>query len=184
MARDWMFKAELPAGWAGEIARDYQRRAAKPPSADEIGQEREAVLGRLRQDWGDATDQKLAQIRDLVLRAGDDRLAESLDRSGLGNNEWLVRQLAILADRNAAKAAEKREAGKGTKANRPAMRARLTPIRRTGSAKAKTTRANRAHSSKLATNRAPAHNSPNPRRTARLGRPPPHKSRFPILIFR
>jgi hypothetical protein len=23
-----MFKAELPAGWAGEIARDYQRRAA------------------------------------------------------------------------------------------------------------------------------------------------------------
>ncbi|HVO15542.1 MAG TPA: hypothetical protein VMV26_10030, partial [Alphaproteobacteria bacterium] len=34
MARDWMFKAELPAGWAGEIARDYQRRAAKPPSAD------------------------------------------------------------------------------------------------------------------------------------------------------
>jgi hypothetical protein len=65
-----------PAGWAGEIARDYQRRAAKPPSADEIAQEREAVLGRLRKDWGDATEKKLAQVRDLVLRAGRDDQAE------------------------------------------------------------------------------------------------------------
>jgi len=76
MARDWMFKAELPAGWAGEIARDYQRRAAKPSSADEVAQEREAVLGRLRKDWGDAPEKKLAQVRDLVLRAGRDDQAE------------------------------------------------------------------------------------------------------------
>ena len=105
-ARDWMYKAELPAGWAAEITRDYQRRAAKPPSDDEVAQEREAVLGRLRRDWGDATDAKLAQVRELVRGIGDDRLTETLDRSGLGNNEWLIRQLAIHADRKAAKAAE------------------------------------------------------------------------------
>jgi hypothetical protein len=33
MARDWMYKAELPAGWAAEITRDYQRCAAQPPCA-------------------------------------------------------------------------------------------------------------------------------------------------------
>jgi hypothetical protein len=118
MARDWMYKAELPAGWAGEIARDYQRRAAKPPSADEVAQEREAVLGRLRKDWGDAADAKLAQERGLIGGIGDDRLSETLDRSGLGNNEWLIRQLAILADRKAATAAarvegDKHDEGKG-----------------------------------------------------------------------
>jgi hypothetical protein len=104
-ARDWMYRAELPAGWAGEIARDYQRRAARPPSADEVAREREAVLRRLRKDWGDAAGAKLAQVRGLIRGVGDDRLAETLDRSGLGNNEWLIRQLAILADRKAAKAA-------------------------------------------------------------------------------
>jgi hypothetical protein len=113
MARDWMYRAELPAGWAGEIARDYQRRAAKPPSADEVAQEREAVLGRLRKDWGDAADAKLAQVRGLIGGIGDDRLTETLDRSGLGNNEWLIRQLAILADRKAATAAE-RKASQGS----------------------------------------------------------------------
>jgi hypothetical protein len=118
-ARDWMYRAELPAGWAGEIARDYQRRAAKSPSADEVAQEREAVLGRLRRDWGEATDAKLAQVRGLIGGIGDDRLTETLDRSGLGNNEWLIRQLAILADRNAARAAEKgeNEGREGSKSN-------------------------------------------------------------------
>jgi hypothetical protein len=29
LAHDWMYKAELPAGWSSEIVRDYQRRAAK-----------------------------------------------------------------------------------------------------------------------------------------------------------
>src|SRR5690606_17093065 len=36
LARDWMYKAELPAGWSAEIARDYQRRAATPPSEIEL----------------------------------------------------------------------------------------------------------------------------------------------------
>ena len=112
-----MYKAELPAGWAAEIARDYQRRAAKPPAEDEIAEEREAVLGRLRRDWGDATDAKLAQVRELVRGIGDDRLTETLDRSGLGNNEWLIRQLAIHADRKAAKAAEQGETTAGEEAN-------------------------------------------------------------------
>jgi hypothetical protein len=124
-ARDWMYKAGLPAGWSTQISREYQRRAAKPPSDAEVAQEREAVLGRLRQDWGDATDAKLAQVRDLVHGLGDDRLIETLNRSGLGNDEWLIRQFAIHTDRNAAKAAEKGEAdarGEGEeigKTNRP-----------------------------------------------------------------
>jgi hypothetical protein len=33
LARDWMYQAELPAGWSSEIVRDHQRRATKryPP---------------------------------------------------------------------------------------------------------------------------------------------------------
>jgi hypothetical protein len=105
-----MYKAELPAGWSSEIARDYQRRAAKPPSAEEVAREHAEVLGRLRRHWGDETDAKLAQVRDLVHGIGDERLIETLNRSGLGNNEWLIRQLAIFADRKAVKAKEREKA--------------------------------------------------------------------------
>jgi hypothetical protein len=87
-ARDWMYKAGLPAGWSTRISREYQRRAAKPPSDDEVAQERELVHG-----------------------LGDDRLIETLNRSGLGNDEWLIRQLTIHPDPGAAKAGEQNESG-------------------------------------------------------------------------
>jgi hypothetical protein len=116
LARDWMYQAELPASWSSEIARDYQRRAAKPPSDVELAEERAAVLARLRKHWGEATDGKLAQVRDLVHGIGDDRLIETLNRSGIGNNEWLIRQLAIFADRKAVKAAEREKWNNGVEA--------------------------------------------------------------------
>ncbi|HEX7005589.1 MAG TPA: hypothetical protein VF274_00490 [Alphaproteobacteria bacterium] len=129
LAREWMYKAELPAGWSSEIARDYQRRAARPPSAAELAEERAAVLGRLRRHWGDETEARLAQVRDLVHGIGDDRLIETLNHSGLGNSEWLIRQLAIFADRRAGQAAERTSVGEQEPADArgEAESATLTP---------------------------------------------------------
>ncbi len=100
-ARQWFHRAGLPQGVASGIVDAYCRKLCGKDPADPMQAERaEAELAR---DWGDGYGRKIAAVQDLINRCGGaEELAEILGETGLGNDPWLIRTLAAIAEAGSA----------------------------------------------------------------------------------
>lgn len=97
-ARDWFHRAGAPAWLARNIVAEWNRRAADPPSDVAIESDAVATEHALRAAWGDGYDGRIAAVREVLSALDDPGLIALLDRSGLTNSEYLIRQLAALAE--------------------------------------------------------------------------------------
>ena len=96
-ARGWFHRAGLPTWLARNIVAEWNRLAADPPT--EAANESTAVATEhaLRDAWGGAYDARISAARALLADLNEPELLTLLDRSGLANSEYLIRQLAAFA---------------------------------------------------------------------------------------
>ena len=97
-ARDWFHKAGAPQWLARNVVSEWNRAAAHAADGGDSTQQAAAAEAALRRDWGDAFETKLAKAKDLLRSLDDPEVSVLLNRSGLGNNEYLIRQLVALAE--------------------------------------------------------------------------------------
>lgn len=98
-ARQWFHRAGLPQGAVSGIVQEFCRQLCAPdPSAEEAGRQQRAQA-ELSEEWGPDYARKIAAARALVAKSGGaEELAEILGSTGLGDNPWLIRTLASLAE--------------------------------------------------------------------------------------
>lgn len=97
-ARGWFHRAGLPGWLARNIVAEWNRRAADRPSEAAIAGEAVATEAALRDAWGEAYDARIAAVRETLAALDDPELTAQLDRSGLANSEYMIRQLAALVE--------------------------------------------------------------------------------------
>ncbi len=97
-ARDWFHKAGAPQWLARNVVSEWNRAAAHAADGADSAQQAATTEAALRRDWGDAFDTKLTKAKDLLRSLDDPEVSELLKRSGLGNNEYFIRQLVALAE--------------------------------------------------------------------------------------
>lgn len=96
-ARQWFHRAGLPQGAVNGIVQAYCRQLcdAAPSGADHAGR----TQAELAQEWGEDYPRKIAAAQSLIEKCGGaDELAELLGGTGLGNDAWLIRTLAAIAE--------------------------------------------------------------------------------------
>ena len=97
-ARVWFHDAGVPQWLARNIVQEWNRLAAQPPDRRDIENQVVATERSLRRAWGDQYDANVAKAAALVEATGSDELAALLDRSGMANSEYLIRQLVTVAE--------------------------------------------------------------------------------------
>ena len=97
-ARGWFHQAGLPQWLARNVAREWNRTLERQPDPRQIAGAAAATERSLRRTWGDRYESKIDAARSLVRSLKSDEVANLLDRSGLANNEYLIRQLVALAE--------------------------------------------------------------------------------------
>jgi hypothetical protein len=94
-ARQWFHRAGLPQGAVNGIVDAYCRQLCSDPTAD-IAPQAQAELMR---DWGADYPRKIAAAQSLIAKCGGaEELAEIFGSTGLGNDTWLIRTLAAIAE--------------------------------------------------------------------------------------
>jgi hypothetical protein len=96
-ARQWFHRAGLPQGAVNGIVQAYCRQLcdAAPSGADPAGR----AQAELAQEWGEDYPRKIAAAQSLIEKCGGaEELAELLRGTGLGNDAWLIRTLAAIAE--------------------------------------------------------------------------------------
>lgn len=99
-ARRWFHEAGLPQGLVNGIVEAYCRcLASESPAADaEAG-----ARAELAREWGPDCERRIARAQSIIARCRDRAaIADILGTTGLGNDAWLVRSLAALADADSA----------------------------------------------------------------------------------
>jgi hypothetical protein len=102
-ARQWFHTADAPGWLARNIVNEWNRLAAAQPTPEAVTQQAAATEKILREAWGDDYEGKVAKARALIDGLGNDDAVELLDRSGLANSEYFIRQLVALAEHRAAR---------------------------------------------------------------------------------
>lgn len=97
-ARGWFHEAGVPQWLARNLAREWNRAIENPPDAGRVAQDAAATEKSLRRQWGDRYDAKIEAAQSMIRSLKDDEVADLLDRSGLANSEYLIRQLVALAE--------------------------------------------------------------------------------------
>ncbi|MEM9683123.1 MAG: hypothetical protein AAF942_07645 [Pseudomonadota bacterium] len=97
-ARGWFHEAGAPHWLARNVAREWNRALENPPDDARQAADAAATEKSLRRLWGDEYDGKIAAARSVVQALKNDDALALLDRSGLANSEYLIRQLAALAE--------------------------------------------------------------------------------------
>lgn len=98
-ARQWFHDADVPQWLAHNIVTEWNRQAALRPGPEAILRQAETTEAALRRDWGDRFEAKIEKARALIGALGDESIIGLLDRSGLANSEYLIRQLVALTER-------------------------------------------------------------------------------------
>lgn len=96
-ARQWFHRAGLPQGAVNGIVQAYCRQlcAEDPHAPESLGR----AQAELAQEWGAAYPQKIAAVQALIERCGGaEEVADLLGTTGLGNDAWLIRTLAAIAE--------------------------------------------------------------------------------------
>ena len=101
-ARQWFHEVGVPQWLARNIVTEWNRQAALRPDAETVALQAEATEAALRRDWGDQYEAKIERARALITTLGDESIVGLLDRSGLANSEYLIRQLVSLAEHREA----------------------------------------------------------------------------------
>lgn len=78
--------------WMGEAT-----KAVEVKTAEKMKLDREAAIGSLQKEWGDAFKQKVAEANFALKKIGSPELAKFLEESGLGDNPLLVKAFASAA---------------------------------------------------------------------------------------
>ncbi|WP_374656112.1 hypothetical protein [Dongia sp.] len=96
-ARQWFHRAGLPQGAVSGIVQAYCRHlCAEDPNVEERARRTEAELA---QEWGPDYPRKVAAAQALIEKCGGaEELGELLSGTGLGNDAWLIRTLAVIAE--------------------------------------------------------------------------------------
>jgi len=97
-AREWFHRAGLPQGAVNGIVEAYCRQICCDPatSRGNAGTQAQAELMR---DWGSDYPRKIAAAQALIAKCGGaEELAEILGSTGLGDDAWLIRTLAAIAE--------------------------------------------------------------------------------------
>lgn len=95
-ARQWFHRAGLPQSAVSGIVQEYCRHLCAGEQA--VGPQATAQA-MLAQEWGPDYQRKVAAAQALIAKSGGAaELAEILGSSGLGDNPWLIRTLAALAE--------------------------------------------------------------------------------------
>lgn len=97
-ARDWFHTAGAPQWLARNVVSEWNRAAVHAEDGDDSAQQAATTEAALRRDWGDEFETKLTKAKDLLRSLDDPEVSVLLNRSGLGNNEYLIRQLVALAE--------------------------------------------------------------------------------------
>lgn len=103
-ARVWFHAAGVPNWLARNLVCEWNRSAGQPLTAEQISDQAAATEKTLRRDWGDRYEEKIAKAKALVAEVTDEEMVDLLDRSGLANSEYVVRQLVALAEHRASSA--------------------------------------------------------------------------------
>jgi len=97
-ARTWFHRAGAPQWLARNVVSEWNRAAAHAEDGGDNSQQAATTKAALRRDWGDAFEAKLTKANDLLRSLDEPEVSVLLNRSGLGNNEYLIRQLVALAE--------------------------------------------------------------------------------------
>lgn len=97
-ARSWFHKAGAPQWLARNLVNEWNRAAADQSTPNRDVDRAPATEEKLRKLWGDAFESKVAKANAVLATIGDDDVFRLLDQSGLANSEYLIRQLAALAE--------------------------------------------------------------------------------------
>lgn len=94
-ARQWFHRAGLPQGAVNGIVDAYCRQLCGDPAAAEAPQ----AEAELMREWGADYPRKIAAAQSLIAKCGGaEELAEIFGSTGLGNDAWLIRTLAAIAE--------------------------------------------------------------------------------------
>jgi hypothetical protein len=94
-ARGWFHRAGLPQGAVNGIVDAYCRQLCSDPAGDIAPQARSELM----RDWGPDYLRKIAAAQSLIAKCGGaEELAEIFGATGLGNDTWLIRTLAAIAE--------------------------------------------------------------------------------------
>jgi hypothetical protein len=95
-ARQWFHRAGLPQSAVSGIIQEYCRHLC---ADDQPAGGQQNAQAALAQEWGADYPRKVAAAQNLIAKSGGaEELAELLGASGLGDNPWLIRTLAALAE--------------------------------------------------------------------------------------
>lgn len=97
-ARGWFFEAGVPPWLARNIVNEWNRAAASPADPDQSDNDAATTEAALRRHWGDAYETKIAMANRVLQAIGNAEIFDLLSHSGLANNDYLIRQLAALAE--------------------------------------------------------------------------------------
>jgi hypothetical protein len=98
-ARQWFHRAGLPQGAVSGIVQEYCRQLCCDPAKREDGSQQQRTQAELAQEWGADYPRKLTAAQSLIETCGGaEELAEILGGTGLGDNAWLIRTLAAIAE--------------------------------------------------------------------------------------
>jgi hypothetical protein len=101
-ARGWFHQAGLPQWLARNIVLEWNRAIERAPNSERVAGDAATTERALRQCWGDAYEERIVAARSLVRSLNSEEAIALLDRSGLANNEYIIRQLAALAESRTA----------------------------------------------------------------------------------
>lgn len=96
-ARQWFHRAGLPQGAVNGIVDAYCRQLCNGSAGDDA--QLAQAQAELKQEWGAAYPSKIAAAQSLIAKCGGaEELAEICGSTGLGNDAWLIRTLAAIAE--------------------------------------------------------------------------------------
>ena len=103
-ARQWFHAAGLPQGAVSGIVQAYCRHLCGESQDVEVrARSTEAELAR---EWGADYPRKIAAAQALIEKCGGaEEIGELLSGTGLGNDAWLIRTLAAIAEMEPAEGA-------------------------------------------------------------------------------
>jgi len=102
-ARGWFHEVGVPPWLARNIVAEWNRLAAGPADPDQSENDAAVAEAALRRHWGDAYDAKIEKAHSVLWAIGDEEIFDLLSRSGLANSQYLIRQLAALAESRESK---------------------------------------------------------------------------------
>jgi hypothetical protein len=97
-ARGWFHQAGIPQWLARNVVSEWNRAIEKQLDHKQTAGFAASTERSLRRTWGDRYESRVAAAQSLVRSLKSSEVIDLLDRSGMANNEYLIRQLVALTE--------------------------------------------------------------------------------------